>query len=325
MVSNLQAAGSAPSAPLTRPAVTIADADARPPRLITTDSTWKYVDDGSNQGTKWRTKTFDDSTWKTGTAQLGYGGGESTTVGFGADASNKFITTYFRQSFNVANKATFNALQLRLLADDGAVVYLNGVEVFRSNMLRGTVAFSTRAAVALTGSEESSFVQVGLNPASLINGTNVLAVEVHQANRLSPDVRFDLELTALTTKPTLIQAGSVWKYMDNGSNRGTAWRGLSYNDSAWQSGSSELGYGDGDERTPIGRGPKGGTSNITTYFRTTFYAANVAAFNGLLLRLLADDGAVVYLNGVEVCAEHAPAPSSTPPWPGHGRIDIRGL
>jgi len=32
---------------------------------------------------------------------------------------------------------------------------------------------------------------------------------------------------------------------------------------------------------------------VTTYFRTSFYAANVGSFTGALLRLLRDDGAVV--------------------------------
>src|SRR4026209_259996 len=64
--------------------------------LVPTGATWKYLDNGTDQGTAWRATSFNDSTWPSGPAQLGYGDGdESTTLGFGPDANNNFITTYF--------------------------------------------------------------------------------------------------------------------------------------------------------------------------------------------------------------------------------------
>ena len=51
-------------------------------------------------------RAFDDSAWASGNAQLGYGDGdEVTTVGFGPNANTKYVTTYFRRTFNVANPA----------------------------------------------------------------------------------------------------------------------------------------------------------------------------------------------------------------------------
>src|SRR5215213_7851051 len=74
------------------------------------------------------------SSWK----YLGNGDGdEATVVSYGADANNKYITTYFRKSFTVANPADFNSLTLDILRDDGAVVYLNGTEIYRNNMPAG--------------------------------------------------------------------------------------------------------------------------------------------------------------------------------------------
>ena len=35
---------------------------------------------------------------------------------------------------------------------------------------------------------------------------------------------------------TLVPAGATWKYLDNGSDQGTAWRATSFNDSTWPSG-----------------------------------------------------------------------------------------
>lgn len=80
---------------------------------------WKYKDDGSNQGTIWRSPFFNDSAWAIGTAQLGYGDGdEDTVVSYGPDASNKYITTYFRRSFFVEDRSIFSGLQVSLLRDD---------------------------------------------------------------------------------------------------------------------------------------------------------------------------------------------------------------
>jgi hypothetical protein len=182
--------------------------------LVPTGAAWKYLDNGSDQGTAWRATSFNDSTWPSGPAQLGYGDGdEATTLSFGPDSSNKFITTYFRRAFSVTNAAAFNALTLRLLRDDGAVVYLNGVEVWRNNMPTSTIGFSTPATVAVAGADETTFVQTTLSPSLLINGTNVLAVEVHQSGGTSSDISFDLQLigsdgSASVTRGPYLQIGT---------------------------------------------------------------------------------------------------------------------
>ena len=163
--------------------------------LVPTGSTWKYLANGSDQGTAWRATAFNDSTWPSGPAQLGYGDGdEATVVGFGPDANNKFITTYFRRAFNVTNASLFTGLTLRLMRDDGAVVYLNGVEVWRTNMPTGTVGFQTVASTAIAGADETAFVQTTISPALLVTGTNVLAIELHQSGGTSTDISFDLQL-----------------------------------------------------------------------------------------------------------------------------------
>ena len=64
---------------------------------------------------------------------------------------------------------------------------------------------------------------------------------------------------------TLLLFGSSWKYLDNGSNQGTAWRGVSFNDASWASGNAQLGYGDGDETTVVSYGPNTNQKYITYY------------------------------------------------------------
>ncbi len=182
--------------------------------LVPTGATWKYLDNGSNQDTAWRATSFNDSTWPSGPAQLGYGDSdEATTLGFGPDINNKFITSYFRRAFNVTDASLFTSITLRLLRDDGAVVYLNGVEVWRSNMPGGTVGHLTPASVAIGGVDEATFVQTTISPALLVNGTNVLAVELHQSGGTSSDISFDLHLfgtdnSASVTRGPYLQIGT---------------------------------------------------------------------------------------------------------------------
>ena len=113
----------------------------------------------------------------------------------------KFITTYFRRSFVLTNASRFTNLVARILRDDGAVVYLNGTEVFRSNMPEGPVANTTLAASTVnTGPDEGiTFFPSNVPPALLVNGTNLIAVEVHQILANSSDISFDLELTGERT------------------------------------------------------------------------------------------------------------------------------
>ncbi len=61
--------------------------------------------------------------------------------------------------------------------------------------------------------------------------------------------------TLATGTEYLIAANSSWKYLDNGTNQGTAWRAAAFNDTAWASGNAELGYGDGGETTVVSYGP----------------------------------------------------------------------
>jgi hypothetical protein len=169
--------------------------------LTAAGAIWKYRDDGSDQGTAWRGLGFADGSWATGHAQLGYGDGdERTVVGYGPDPDNKYVTTYFRHSFELPEAGVHNSLMLDLLRDDGAIVYLNGVEVFRSHMPAGTVTYSTWAASPAVGdAEESAWFSSIVDPALLRTGTNVLAVEIHQVNATSTDISFDLRLTGSVT------------------------------------------------------------------------------------------------------------------------------
>ena len=166
--------------------------------LVSAGANWKFLDNGSNQGSAWRSSGFDDSSWRNGNAQLGYGDGDETTVvSYGASSSNKYITTYFRKKFNVSSTAGISGLELDLLRDDGAVVYLNGNEIFRTNMPTGTIYYNTLSNVNVNGSAENAYTVANLNPSVLLAGDNIIAVEIHQQNGQSSDISFDMRLKAV--------------------------------------------------------------------------------------------------------------------------------
>jgi hypothetical protein len=180
--------------------------------LVPAGSVWKYLDNGSNQGTPWRGISFNDVLWKSGPAELGYGDStdgrpETTVISYGPNSSSKYITYYFRHVFRRDNPASYTNLVLGLLRDDGAVVYLNGDEIFRSNLTNAAISYLTPALTAVSGADEATFYQIQLDPALLRPGTNVLAVEVHQVNGQSSDVSFDLYLHGfLKAEPLILQA-----------------------------------------------------------------------------------------------------------------------
>jgi hypothetical protein len=172
---------------------------------------WKYLDDGSDQKIAWQKPEFQDSGWKSGPAVLGYQDSAVTTLKFGPDSSAKYRAYYFRHAFTVTGAQNVTSMAARLRRDDGAVVYINGIEAFRSNMPQGIPNYLTFASGVVGGSDETSYFDFTVDPTLLREGANVIAVEVHQANAGSSDLGFDLELTGMvnfSNQPPSANAGA---------------------------------------------------------------------------------------------------------------------
>jgi hypothetical protein len=158
-------------------------------------SEYWYWDKGS-VASNWADPGFDDSGWTKGLAPLGYGDPHILTeVGFGPSPASKYITTWFRTSFDVKNAASVIAVTLELMRDDGALAYLNGVEVARSNLPSGAITADTEASEVIQGAEETELVAFKVDPAVLVEGSNWLAIEVHQSVANSSDLGIDAKVT----------------------------------------------------------------------------------------------------------------------------------
>jgi hypothetical protein len=197
--SSPEAAPASPPSPkiaLTKP-VLITQVPARPqakepmqstPRtLIAPGSFWKYSDGGAQP--EW--PASDATRWKTGPSPLGFGAQKSgvlaTTVAEGRPCY------YFRREFTSADDGAGLDLMLKIKYDDGAIVYLNGVEVKRLQLPSGPCFFDTWAYLHNPDDWESFH----LDAARIRQGLNVLAVEVHNRNAASHDIYFDLQLEAV--------------------------------------------------------------------------------------------------------------------------------
>lgn len=165
--------------------------------VIPSGSVWRYSEARQQPG-DWATIDFDDSQWQTGAAPLGYGDGDERTIlSFGDGASNKPMTAWFRKTIEVDQSIHGEPLHLGIVCDDGAVLYLNGEEIVRHGMPEGKITSETPAAVTAREPAEHDFNPHTLKAEQLqwhSGGKNVIAVEIHQNEPISSDLRFDLEL-----------------------------------------------------------------------------------------------------------------------------------
>jgi trimeric autotransporter adhesin len=300
------------------PSLTAPPPPPDPNVLIARRDPWRYLADGTHP-LGWAGASFAEGAWPTGSTELGYGdGGEATVI------PRTGLSALFRRTFE-ADPAAAPYLELRLSADDGATVWINGRAVVAENMPSGVITADTSASSPVSGAQESDFTTYRLPSSVVHTGTNSIAVSVHQSDSSSVDLSFDLSLTRTTadgsTTPTpdislpsapppppaapteLVPTGATWRYVDDGSNQGTAWRSPAFDDGGWASGPAMLGFEVGSAATVTRTGGR----PVTAYFRHQFALADAAGFTQLTLRLLRDDGAVVYLNGIELLRDNMPS------------------
>ncbi|WP_224246580.1 glycoside hydrolase family protein [Hyalangium gracile] len=159
-------------------------------RAISMGATWRYDDRGVDPGSQWMMPAYDDSAWRAGPAQLGYGDGDEATRLTRTATSQPSI--YFRRHVTLTGPVTQAAL--RVLHDDGVAVWVNGTRVFGKYVGNGT----THGVYASTTSQDNELGSGPVSPGVFREGDNVIAVMIKQAGPSSSDVSFDFELTTTT-------------------------------------------------------------------------------------------------------------------------------
>jgi len=174
-------------------------------KVISSGDDWQYFDKERTAPIGWETSDKYTKNWKKGISPLGYGDSAAkTTIGFGYNPEKKHITNYFKKTFRIDNPYQYLVYSLNILRDDGAVVYLNGREVMRSNMPTGKITPSTLAnSLVVTAAAESYFHKKLLLPDDFIAGVNTISVSIHKARNTSIDCIFDLELIG-TNDPKML-------------------------------------------------------------------------------------------------------------------------
>lgn len=270
------------------------------------NGSWKYASGIDLSAENWSARSYaKDSNWVFNKAKFGYGvSGLGTVLD---TASSKPATYYFRNTFKTtAAVAGFDSLIFFANANDGMVVYINGVEVKRVNMPSGAVNNSTLALADMNMT--ARFV---VKNTLLANDTNTIAIEVHAASLAHTNLSFDVEVAGKTPAPAVsafpIKKNSVWSAFDQGQDLGTDWKNPGYSVANWIHGPGVLGYND-PVTTTLWFGDNSSDKFPTTYFRKEFSVADLIKLtDSLELNMRADDGAVVYINGTEVLRVNMPA------------------
>ncbi len=169
-------------------------------QFVTAHAVWQYLDDGSPAADGWTDLGFDGGSWSTGRAPLGYGDEANTELDPTASTDGDVLTAWFRVEFEVDDPARYAELTLSWLKDDGVALYLNGTAVVRDNLPDEALTPETGAVDKLSGSEEDEWNHSELS-GGLLAGTNVLAAEVHQADKYSNDLSFDARFVGWQAAP----------------------------------------------------------------------------------------------------------------------------
>jgi hypothetical protein len=135
----------------------------------------------SSIDTNWRNISFNAQSWAQGNGGIGFTDGDDAT-----EIPNTG-SLMMRREFNISDTSAIMNAILMMDYDDGFVAYLNGVEIAHSNMPSfscrpewNTLALVTHEAQLYLGNKPDSIFISGNTLRSIIReGTNVLAVEVH--------------------------------------------------------------------------------------------------------------------------------------------------
>ena len=166
---------------------------------------WKYNDNGDELtvGGVFAQPDYDDSdplVWKSGPGFLGRGESGLPAPGLQTDtlvrgnSTNGLITYYFRKEFEFTGDPVGAQLFIDHIVDDGVRYYLNGQVIGNIRLPNGAIDSNTPGTKLPVEDEIEEDVLIADVSGSIINGTNVLAAEVHNESTGSSDLVFGVRV-----------------------------------------------------------------------------------------------------------------------------------
>ncbi len=164
---------------------------------------------------EWGRVDFNDTAWPSGPGPLGYENNLVIATDLQDEIRSISNSLYVRQSFIVSAAAAASPENLEYTVDydDGYIAYLNGVEIARSSNLGLPGDFIPHAANT-TGSHESGLAETIFIPSGhLVEGENVLAIQVHNTTISSSDLVIIADLSLGGSIPeVLVTHTDDWNY-----------------------------------------------------------------------------------------------------------------
>jgi len=163
-----------------------------PVALFPMTGTWRYNQTQNLDGQNWTARNFNDTAWPAGRGLLVW---ESAALPAPTNTHLAIgrTTYYFRTYFNYTGSVNNVSLAFRSLIDDGAIFYLNGGELGRIGMDGGPMVYTNFANRLVDNAV--NYDNLVFAATNLVQGSNCVAVEVHQINAGSTDIVFGSDIS----------------------------------------------------------------------------------------------------------------------------------
>ncbi len=189
--------------------------------VIDQSTVWYYTDLGEDpagnsaeagyDSTVWAKAGYDYSNWKSATGSFGAKKGAIADLGSGyipntlltqyeEDGTTDIPSYFFRTNVNVEDPSAITKIEGTVIYDDSATIYINGVKIagFDDSDISGNLGYGgSNDGTPRTGSIS---VTEGIQDI-LVQGENVVAVEIHQGRANSSDIYFDMPSLSFSTDP----------------------------------------------------------------------------------------------------------------------------
>jgi hypothetical protein len=175
---------------------------------------WKYLVPDASTPVNWMNVDFDANTWMDGNLGIGYGDGDDQT-----EVGNGIISVFSRINFNILDTSKIATAILDLDYDDGFVAYLNGVEIARSGLMGypptwDELSSDHEAQIYQGGNPVRFMIDFDVLKSAMLNGNNVLSIEVHNTANTSSDLSLIPFLTFGFKDATSYYGSTIHQWFD---------------------------------------------------------------------------------------------------------------